>query len=150
MESKTLTKIQIRKAKPDDCFEIALLVKMAGLAIDDIDPELQGFMVAHDAEQVVGTVGIEAFGKIGLLRSLVVAKTHRNQAIGHQLYKQAIDYAQAQGIEELYLLTTTADAYFAKRGFARIERTDVPDEIKSTEQFSSICPSTAIIMRRSL
>jgi len=46
----------------------------------------------------------------------------------------------------LYLLTTTAQAFSAKLGFAASERSEVPSAIAATAQFRSLCPSTAACM----
>lgn len=138
--------IKIRAARPQDCSDVALLLKMADLPIDDIDSNLVGFIVAFDNEQLVGTVGIEAYGELGLLRSLAVAQSHRNRQIGERLFQNALEYAKSRGIKNLYLQTTTADTYFAKRGFEVINRDAVPEVIKQTQQYSQICPDTAVIM----
>ena len=58
--------------------------------------------------------------------------------------------AHAAGIRTLYLLTTTAEGFFARRGYACAERTSVPDAILATEEFRGICPSTAACMAKPL
>jgi amino-acid N-acetyltransferase len=58
--------------------------------------------------------------------------------------------ADRQGIKTLYLLTTTAEGFFLKRGFLRIEREGVPAEIRSTEEFKSLCLATALCMARQI
>ena len=142
--------IQIKKAARKECGDVALLLKRAGLPIHDIDPDLEGFFVAYDECKLVGTVGVETFGEIGLLRSLAVEESFQNQGIGAQLSKKALNYAKSQGLKKLYLLTETADNYFARYGFTRIDRKDVPQAIRETEQFSSICPASAVVMEKIL
>ena len=150
MTTKVSPKVVIREAKPSECGEVALLLKTAGLPIHDIDTCLKGFLVAYHGDTLAGTVGIETHGQIGLLRSLAVAEQYRNEGVGHQLYERALAYAASQGIVQLYLLTTTAEFYFEKRGFQRVERESVPRPIQQTEQFSSICPESAAVMELSL
>ena len=145
-----MTQFTIRPARPDECARVALFLKHHELAIDDIDPTLPGFFVADEGGDLVGTVGVELLGKLGLLRSLAVSRTSQGQGLGKQLYEQALKYAKAHGIEKLYLLTTTAETFFAHNGFVRIERQTVPEEIKQTEQYSRICPDSAIIMEKML
>jgi amino-acid N-acetyltransferase len=55
-----------------------------------------------------------------------------------------------KGIEEFYLLTTTADKFFARNGFEVIDRNKVPSSIAGTNEFDSICPATAVCMRKLL
>lgn len=147
MGAAQITSIKIKAASPHECGKVALLLKAAGLPIHDIDPNLPGFLVAYDDNKLVGTIGIERYGSVGLLRSLAVDKTYRNRKVGQQLYDEAIAYAELQGIRRLFLLTVTATDYFAKRGFQAISRENVPNEIQQTEQFSSICPSSATVMQ---
>jgi hypothetical protein len=53
-----------------------------------------------------------------LLRSLVVDPRARTTGIGSQLVAHAEAYARARGMPSIYLLTTTAEAFFAARGYA--------------------------------
>jgi amino-acid N-acetyltransferase len=50
----------------------------------------------------------------------------------------------------MYLLTTTAERYFPKFGFERIERRDVPETVQASVEFTSACPASAVVMRKSL
>lgn len=45
----------------------------------------ENFLVAQEGSAVVGAVGLETHGVVGLLRSLAVASTHRNQGIASEL-----------------------------------------------------------------
>jgi len=146
---KTLS-VDIRAAVPDECDKVALLLKISGLVIHDIDSCLKGFWVAFDGERLAGTVGIENYGKLGLLRSLAVAEDYRTQGIGQHLYDRAIRSAQEQDIKTLYLLTTTAEKYFEKRGFHPVARETVPQAIGQTEQFAHTCPDSAAVMKLEL
>ncbi|MGH7620943.1 MAG: arsenic resistance N-acetyltransferase ArsN2, partial [Gemmatimonadaceae bacterium] len=52
------------------------------------------------------------------------------------------------GIDELYLLTTTAERFFAELGFRTIDRADVPASVRGSVEFTSACPDTAVAMNR--
>ena len=58
--------------------------------------------------------------------------------------------ARDTGMNTLYLLTTTAERYFPKFGFERIERHEVPASVQVSVEFTSACPSNAIVMRKRL
>jgi amino-acid N-acetyltransferase len=58
--------------------------------------------------------------------------------------------AEARGIHALYLLTTTAERYFPSFGFRTIDRGEVPDDVRATEEFTSACPASATVMTRPL
>ena len=72
------------------------------------------------------------------------------QAIDRQfcyfLYRQ--NYCHEESIDDLYLLTTTAEKYFLKFGFNKIEKISAPELIKQTEEFKSICPESAVFMHK--
>ena len=59
-------------------------------------------------------------------------------------------WAEQAGLEAVYLLTTTAAGYFPKLGFVPVERAAVPEEIRASGEFSSVCPSSAVVMHRAL
>lgn len=59
-------------------------------------------------------------------------------------------WAAAQGIETLYLLTTTAAQFFARRGYEVVARSDAPNVIAATSQFSKLCPASSAFMRKVL
>jgi amino-acid N-acetyltransferase len=59
-----------------------------------------------------------------------------------------LEGAEVAGIEELYLLTTTADQYFPRFGFTRTTRSAVPDAVKASAEFQGACPDTAVVMTR--
>ncbi len=63
---------------------------------------------------------------------------------------QRLSGKRANGIEALVLLTETAEAFFTRHGYLVIERESVPDEIKQSAEFQSLCPDSAICMTKSL
>jgi amino-acid N-acetyltransferase len=90
------------------------------------------------------------FGDVALLRSLVIAPGRRGTGEGSALLKHAEDHARAQGVRDLFLLTTTAETFFAKHGYMRATRESAPAAIRMTREFGSICPASAAFMSRKL
>lgn len=118
----------------------------AHLPIDDIGEEGRTFYraVSRSAE-VVGFAGIEECGADFLLRSTVVLPSHRGQGLGRAIVEQAIQGLFGNG--DVYLATTTAAPFFSELGFVRTLRESVPPAVLATRQLSSICPSSATIMK---
>jgi amino-acid N-acetyltransferase len=106
--------------------------------------------MASSQHAPVGLVGLELHGCDALLRSLVVDPTSRTEGIGSQLVEHAENYARARGVESVYLLTTTAESFFARRGYARVDRRNAPESISTTREFSSICPASSAFMLKRL
>ena len=79
-----------------------------------------------------------------------MSKERRREKIGRAIYQHIEDLSQLMEMQNLYLLTETASEYFKKLGFVEITRDEAPDEIKNTKQFSSLCPASAIVMRKTI
>jgi len=123
------------------------LLKKNNLPTEDISEATSLFVVEED-NSVIGTIALEYAGSEGLLRSLAVAEDHRQNGLGGELVSFIEAYAMRQGIQQLYLLTTTAEKFFAKRGYLVVERTAVSPFIQNSSEFASVCPSTAVVMKK--
>lgn len=142
--------MQYRVAATVDLGIINRWLTEAHLPHDDLAFQLPHFIVASEGEAIVGIIGLEVYGDNGLLRSLVVAPGVRRRGIGRELVERLCEHAVAQGVCDLFLLTVNAKDYFTRRGFRRIERSVAPTTIRTTRQFSELCPSSAVLMHRSL
>ena len=138
----------ITPAAPADGPAIVALLRVADLPHKDIAPHLGHFLVARKDGAIVGAIGLEVYASVGLLRSLVVAPACRGRGLGDELVRRLARAASDWGVGRFWLLTTTAEAFFARRGFRVTPRADAPAEIAATREFKSLCPSTAICMTR--
>lgn len=93
-----------------------------------------------------GVVGMEPFGSVALLRSFAVVTSKRCSGLGSELLLQLEQYAKEKGIRSMYLLTTTAKSYFEKHGYCVIAREVAPEAIRNTTEFTSVCPTSAVLM----
>ena len=107
-------------------------------------------MVARQAGRIVGSAALEVYRDGALLRSVAVAPELKGQGLGRRLTEAMIDLARDLDTPALYLLTTTAQTYFPSFGFEEIERAVVPNSVQASVEFTSACPSTAIVMRKRL
>ncbi|MFN8344471.1 MAG: arsenic resistance N-acetyltransferase ArsN2 [Spirosomataceae bacterium] len=149
-ESTEVSEVEIHTAKPSDAEAVKALLTSVGLPTDDLDPAFPHFLLAFADGKLVGTAGAEVNGNSGLLRSVAVAPLFRNYKIAQRLVNDLTKRVRLEGVKELYLLTTTADAYFEKLGYGRIAREEAPVEIAQSRQFSSICPSSAVVMKKTI
>ena len=125
------------------------LLKKNNLPTEDINPGTQLFVVEEE-NNVVGTVAVEYNFNEALLRSLSVSEEKRNAGIGLMLVEFIEDYVQKQGVKSIYLLTTTAENFFLKRGYQKTDRNAVPDFIKNTKEYSVLCSSSSTLMKKAL
>lgn len=138
----------IEIAATDPAFAAALAA--AGLPADDIGEPGRRFFAFHDANgAVVGYGGVELPGDaVALLRSLVVAEGLRGRGFGQRIVRWLLDWLAVRGVDDVWMLTTTAMGLGERCGFRRIDRSAAPATVKNTRQFASLCPTTAILMRR--
>ena len=124
------------------------LLNRCQLPADDVGEHLNHFLVARKDGRIVGTVGLEVYGTSGFLRSLAVDEGFRGEGIGKALYAAVAEHAATLRIQQLSLLTTTAEHFFAKHGFVRVERNQIPQYVRATKEFRLYCPSTAVCMSK--
>ena len=137
-------------AHPSRTAALALL-KRAGLPISDVtDALVEGFFFAGEPDAPFGIVGLEISPPHALLRSLVVEAEARSGGTGSRLLAHAEDHAGACGVRTIYLLTTTAEVFFAARGYAVCDRSEAPAFIRSSTEFASLCPASAAFMSKHL
>jgi amino-acid N-acetyltransferase len=140
--------MKITSLQSSEVSDFLTLLQANQLPIEDLEAEkMSDFFTLKDSNgKLLGGIGLEKHKQYGLLRSLVVESSARNQQGGQKLVNQTLELAQNQGLKAIYLLTTTAKDYFLKLDFKVVNRENVPAEIQTTSEFSSVCPSTATVM----
>ena len=142
--------MHIVKATEQNRDEIKSLLQSVNLPSEDLPATLTDFYAVVYAGELIGLIGMERYGHYGLLRSMVVHPGHRNKRIAETLVSKLEQEAKSTGITDMYLLTETADNYFSKKGYTTISREEVPAELKSSSEFSHVCPVSAIVMKKPL
>lgn len=134
-----------------DLAQVLRLVGEAGLPIDDLDEaDLSHFLGLGPRNRPVGVVGLELLGATALLRSLAVDAGARGEGSGTALVEAAEGHAIREGVDRIYLLTTSADRFFERLGYVRLAREKAPPEIRRSREFSEMCPDTAVLMMKHL
>ncbi|EHQ24399.1 arsenic resistance N-acetyltransferase ArsN2 [Mucilaginibacter paludis] len=126
------------------------LLKAEKLPFEDLPDSLENFLVTIINHEITGIVGLECYGNVGLLRSMMVAPRFRGRGIAHTLIQHAENLGRNNKLKAIYLLTETASGYFSRKGYQQIARDIVPDEIKQSSEYDGVCPQTAIVMGKSL
>lgn len=130
---------------------VTALLEAANLPTSDLtDDHLEHFFFCGPRQAPTGVVGLEIIGSDALLRSLAVSAECRATGAGSALVARAEEHARSRGIRAIFLLTTTAEKFFARRGYARIGRDQAPESIRSTREFADICPASSALMVKHL
>jgi len=127
---------------------IRVLLEGSGLPTADLSHAQPEFVVACDGARIVGVGGLERFDKAGLLRSVAVAPDRRGAGIGPMIVGYLEKRASTHGLSELVLLTQTAKGFFEAQGYRVIERLRAPSSVQESEEFRSLCPSSAFCMSK--
>lgn len=146
-EPMSLDDLKIGPATPRDLDDVLALLRECDLPTDGVEQHIGTFVVAREGSRLVGCGGAEAYQFAALIRSVAVAADQRGNGLGRRLVRELLDRLSSRGLREFYLLTTTADGYFKRRGFKPIDRDEVHPQLLGSAEFQGACPDTAVCMR---
>jgi amino-acid N-acetyltransferase len=130
----------------EDVKTVFQFLKDNALPYKDIALEKTDIFTYHDNDgNLIGTGGLEFYGRYALLRSVSVRTDLRGKSIGKHIVDDLLAKAR-QKAEEVYLLTETAHQYFKHLKFNDVDRKSVPKEIQASTEFSNVCPTSAACM----
>ena len=137
-------------ADPDDKNQIRRLLSRCDLPTLYVHRHLKSFMVAKADKKIIGVIGIEVYGRIGLFRSLCVDEAYRGRGIAKILNEKLLAYARIWKIDRLYLFTWYAEKFASKLGFRKIAKRQIPKRIRSTWQFrkAHFYPSVVCMVKK--
>lgn len=142
--------LKARTATAHDVPRIVALLQASELPTSDIEDCRPNFVLIEDGAELLATAGVQQFGDVALLRSVAVRRDRQRDGLGSGLLSQLEQHAIALGIRELILLTQTAERFFARQGYSRVERAGVPEVIRATTEFRLLCPASAVCMSKRL
>jgi amino-acid N-acetyltransferase len=138
--------VLVRDATPADWATVEALLSACALPVAGAREHFEHFIVCEEDGRLLGCAGAEVYGTAALLRSVAVADTARGRGIGDKLTQMALARLKARKVARVALLTTTAEAYFAGRGFVFVRRDDLPDALSASDELKGACPATAVAM----
>jgi len=141
---------RVTPAGPQDLMAIRALLEACGLPTSDLETARVEFSVVREDGRVVAAGALQRFGSSALLRSVVVVPERRGSGLGRCIVGELETLARAAQASRLVLLTESAVDFFARAGYRVIERSGAPREIHDSEEFRSLCPSSATCMEKSL
>ncbi len=141
--------VELRRGTADDLPAVLTLLQRNGLPTEGVTADaLPDFVIAEEKRRVVGVAGLEVYRESALLRSAAVEEGWRGSGVGRALIDRTLDLAKERGIHDVFLLTTTAEHYFPRFGFACVSRDSIPAVVQVSAEFQGACPATATAMRK--
>ena len=141
---------RIENADQRDTDEVLRLLRANALPTEGLTEHHATTLVVRRNGHVIGSAALEVYPEGALLRSVAVSPPLQGSGLGRRLTDAAIRLARDLGAPAMYLLTTTAEQYFPRFGFKRIDREQVPPSVRASVEFTSACPATATVMRKLL
>jgi len=141
----------IRLCEPERRGEVLALLASCGLPTDGLSDHWNSIWVAVNADapgEIQGSVALEFHGRAALLLSLATRTELRSKGLGSALFEFAMARARERLVESVSLLTTTAEPFFARRGFEKVSRDALPESLNTSAEFRGACPATATAMIR--
>ncbi len=131
--------------------QLSSALESAHLPTDDlIEPGRQFFRFTEN-DRLIGFVGWEINSDHNvLLRSLVIMPSERGKGAGKAIVVWALTRLAELDMENVFILTTTAEAFTIKLGFVRCDRQAVPQTIRQSQQYSALCPASTVALRQTL
>jgi amino-acid N-acetyltransferase len=139
--------VAIGLARNEDISAVLTLLEQSDLPKDGLAGHWATTLVARDDGRIVGSAALEMYGASALLRSVAVDPALRGQGLGQRLTQAALDLARQGGVTEVYLLTETAGEFFPRFGFRAVDRAQVPEAMRQSVEFTSVCPESALAMK---
>jgi len=139
--------IEITAFRAQDAPAISELLVANELPPDGMDALRDTTVVARMDENIVGCAALELYDNAALLRSVAVHADVRDRGLGRRLVHEMLARARAAGVGDLYLLTLTAERWFPRFGFEAVPRDQAPAAVRHSDEFTTLCPDTAVFMR---
>jgi amino-acid N-acetyltransferase len=144
-----ITNMQVEETIP--IVEAIKLLEQCNLLTSDVlETNDSHFFGLRRNGELYAVVGVELFGIEGLLRSLAVVDEMRGQGHAGALVAHVESFAKKNGVHSLFLLTNTANQFFAHLGYQPIPRSQAPASIRHTAQFAGLCAASADFMAKTL
>jgi N-acetylglutamate synthase-like GNAT family acetyltransferase len=140
--------VTIEKA-PHACLDDVLeILSQVNLPHDGVEEHFGSFLIARSGGgKILGCIGLERHGDLGLLRSAAVLPEYQGQWIGNKLVQELLKRAAAQEVTEVVLLTTTAKEYFQNKfGFKEARRSGYEKRLANSPEWNLPRCSSAVFM----
>jgi len=135
---------------PEPTPDLIAALEAAGLPTDDLHEPGRRFYRFGDDAGLIGYGGLEQVGPDVLIRSIVVPDSRRGGGHGGAILCWLEAEAAGQGADGLYLLTTSAAAFFQRHGYSVALRSAAPPSVAASRQFRGLCPASAAFMFKEL
>jgi N-acetylglutamate synthase-like GNAT family acetyltransferase len=145
--ARSIPKLIARPLRPGERDAMAQALVKSALPADDLDQPDRLFWRFETLNQLLaGYGGLEIHGDAALLRSVLILPPLRGRGMGRAIVIALETEAALHHCKAVHLLTRDAQRFFESLGYAKCPREQVPDAIRGTRQFTTLCPATADVL----
>lgn len=137
--------MKISRAAERDLRQVQTLLRAAELPEAPRDFPRANLIVGLEGPLILGAVGLEVCGLLGVLAFAVVAEEKRRKGIGTSLVQALVARANELGLRELYVFASGCPEFFRALGFVELPRDAVPAQILSSRAGRECAASDPIL-----
>jgi amino-acid N-acetyltransferase len=126
--------------------DIEDLLRYCDLPYEDCREHIQNFFGIIESSKVIAIGALQYGASTALLRSIAVHPEFRRKGLASAITLHLVEQARSREVQQLYILTETAEAFFSRFGFYPIPREAAPVCIQAMQQFAFLCPASAQLM----
>jgi glycerol 3-phosphatase-2 len=127
------------------------LLASVGLTSQGVEERLAHTLVSRDRIGLAATACLDPVGDVGILRSVAVRPDVQRDGLGMLACAAALREGRRLGRSTFALFTETAQAFFERLGFHKVERDKLPDPVRvSSHATEEECARSATAMVLSL
>jgi enamine deaminase RidA (YjgF/YER057c/UK114 family) len=112
-----------------------------------VDQDHVAMLKGYVGGELVGCVGYARYGDSAVLHSLVVIRRAKGEGVGRALVESLLARVAAQGVRQVFLVTSDTAQYFGYLGFAPLDRGEVDPAVLAAPEISAYGPDEVIFMR---
>lgn len=141
--------ISVSRLEGTELDRVRLRLLSDGMPVHDlVRPDIYFYTATTETGAQIGWGGLEVHGSQALLRAVLVNPVLRGIGAGRALVGALLEAAREKQVSDIWLLTTDAEQFFTKLGFAVVERSAAPAAIRAGEEFTWHQDSHAVCMHR--
>ncbi|QFT90944.1 N-acetylglutamate synthase [Bacillus sp. THAF10] len=130
----------MRTATNEDYWTLRSFLEQANISTARLEEKIENFILLEKEDGAIcGTIGIEAYGDAGLLRSLVIGPSIKQFQL-LQLFEHTQQHAKKQNLKKLYLITNKTNyiQFFELLNFYPQSLEAAPQEMRHSDFFKEI------------
>jgi glycerol 3-phosphatase-2 len=122
------------------------LLASVGLSSEGVEERLEHTLVSRNRIGLVATACLDPVGDFGILRSVAVRSDVQRDGLGMLACVAALREGRRLGRSTFALFTETAQAFFERLGFRKVERDTLPEPVRVSSHATEDCAQSATAM----